>query len=189
MDTLMLFATAWALGMDAFAVATAVAATLPSLTSRHIFRLAWHFGLFQAGMPVIGRFGGAALSSTMGSIDHWIAFGLLVCLGLRMIWQSRHPEGKSQEYDPTRGWSLIGLSVATSIDALAVGVSLGLIGVSIWLPALVIGLVALALTIVGALIGRRVGHYLGRWAECIGGIVLIGIGTRILLQHLTGTGI
>jgi len=185
----MLLATAWALAMDAFAVTAAVAATLPSLTARHIFRLAWHFGLFQAGMPVIGWFGGMALSSALALIDHWIAFGLLVCLGMRMIWQSRHPEGKSRGYDPTRGWSLVGLSVATSIDALAVGVSLGLIGVSIWLPALVIGLVALALTVVGALVGRRVGHYLGQWAEFAGGIVLIGIGTRILIQHLTGTGV
>ena len=184
MDTLTLLGTAWALAMDAFAVATAVSATLPNTTARHTFRLAWHFGLFQAGMPIIGWFGGVALSSLISSIDHWLAFLLLVFLGLRMVWKSRHPASRGQEYDPTKGWSLVSLSVATSIDALAVGVSLGLIGVSIWFPSVVIGLVALLLTAVGCLIGRGASHYLGQWAERIGGVVLIGIGTRILLQHL-----
>ena len=188
-DTLTLLGTAWALAMDAFAVAAAVAASLPTMTFRHNFRLAWHFGLFQAGMPILGWFGGAALSSIMTSVDHWIAFGLLVFLGLRMIWESRHPETRGEDYDPTRGWSLVSLSVATSIDALAVGVSLGLIGVSIWVPSVVIGLVALVLTAVGCLIGRSAGHHLGQWAERMGGVVLIAIGARILFHHLTGLGI
>jgi len=122
----------------------------------------------------------------MAAVDHWIAFGLLTFLGLRMIWEARHPEDRSQNYDPTRGWSLVSLSVATSIDAFAVGLSLGLIGVSIWLPALIIGLVTLVLTYVGTRVGRKAGRYLGQWAERVGGIVLIGIGVRILLQHLAG---
>jgi putative Mn2+ efflux pump MntP len=188
-DTLTLLGTAWALAMDAFAVSAAVAASLPNMTARHNFRLAWHFGLFQAGMPILGWFGGAALSSIITSVDHWIAFGLLVFLGLRMIWESRHPETRGEDYDPTRGWSLVSLSVATSIDALAVGVSLGLIGVSIWIPSVVIGLVALVLTTLGCLIGRSAGHHLGQWAERVGGVVLIAIGTRILFQHLTGFGV
>ena len=184
MDLLTILGTAWALAMDAFAVATVVAAGLPRLTKRHIFRLAWHFGLFQALMPIIGWFGGAALSSFMAAIDHWIAFGLLSFLGLRMIWQARRPDERSKDYDPTRGWSLVGLSVATSIDALAVGLSLGLLGVSIWVPAAIIGSVTIVITYVGTRIGRSAGHYLGQWAERIGGIVLIGIGTRILLTHV-----
>lgn len=186
MDLLTIFGTAWALAMDAFAVATAVAAGLPDLTARHTFRLAWHFGLFQALMPIIGWFGGSVLLSFMAAIDHWLVFGLLGFLGLRMIWQAQHPEDRSRDYDPTRGWSLVSLSVATSIDALAVGVSLGLIGVSIWVPALIIGLVTLVLTYVGTRVGRRAERYLGQWAERTGGIVLIGIGTRILFQHLAG---
>ena len=186
LDPLTLFGTAWALAMDAFAVATAVAATLPQLTIRHTFRLSWHFGLFQAGMTVLGWFGGAALSSLMASVDHWIAFGLLAFLGFRMIRESFLTEERAQNYDPTRGWSLVGLSVATRIDALAVGVSFGLIGHSIWIPSAVIGMVALVLTGAGVLIGRGAGRALGRWAERIGGVVLIGIGTRILIEHLTG---
>ncbi len=186
MDLLTILGTALALAMDAFAVATAVAAGLPEWTARHTFRLAWHFGLFQAMMPIMGWFGGSALLTLMAGVDHWIAFALLAFLGLRMIWQARHPEDRSQDFDPTRGWSLVILSVATSIDAFAVGVSLGLIGISIWVPSLIIGLVTLIVTYVGTRIGRRAGHYLGQWAERVGGVVLIGIGTRILLQHLMG---
>ena len=173
--------------MDAFAVAAAVAAGLPRLTARHTFRLSWHFGLFQALMPIIGWFGGSVLSSFIGLLGNWLAFGLLAFLGIRMIHQSFRPEKRSREYDPTKGWSLVGLSMATSLDALAVGVSLGLIGISIWVPAAIIGVVALVLTYVGTQIGRRAGNRLGYWAERIGGVVLIIIGSRILIQHLMGS--
>lgn len=187
MDTLTLMGTSWALAMDAFAVAAAVSAGLPQMTLRHTFRLAWHFGLFQAAMPIIGWLGGIAVSSALAAVDHWIAFGLLGFLGLRMIQESFRKGGRRGDYDPTRGWSLVALSVATSIDALAVGVSLGLIQVSIWVPAVVIGLVALGLTALATRLGRKVGPRLGRWAERVGGLVLIGIGTRILIQHLAGS--
>jgi putative Mn2+ efflux pump MntP len=187
MDALNLLGVAWALAMDAFAVATAVSAGLPRLTFRHMFRLSWHFGFFQAAMPVVGWFGGVLLSSVVAQLTHWIAFLLLAFLGLRMIWESRRPEKEGVSYDPTRGWSLVGLSVATSIDALSVGVSLGLVGRSIWLPAIVIGLFAMGLTYVGTQVGRKVGPFLGPWAERIGGVVLIGVGIRLLVQHLAGS--
>jgi len=179
--------TAWALAMDAFAVATAIAAGLSdSLTSRHVFRLSWHFGLFQAMMTVIGWLGGAGLAALMGGIHKWLAFGLLSLLGLRMIGHSRHPEGRQRSYDPTRGWSLVGLSLATSLDALAVGISFGLIGADIWLPAGVIGLVAMVLTYTGTRLGRKAGRHLGQWAEGVGGVILLIIGSRILIRHLVG---
>jgi len=185
-DLLTITGIAWALAMDAFAVAAAVAAGLPRLTARHTFRLAWHFGLFQALMPIIGWFGGSALSSIIGAIGYWIAFALLVFLGLRMIWESRDSDGRSKDDDPTRGWRLVGLSVATSIDALTVGVSLGLIGESIWIPAAVIGSVTIALTYFGIRIGHKAGSYVGPWAERIGGTVLILLGTRILMEYRMG---
>jgi len=188
LDTLTLFGTAWALAMDAFAVATAVAAALPQLTFRHAFRLSWHFGFFQAGMTLLGWTGGVALSSILAALDHWIAFALLFILGIRMIRESFHSENRAKNYDPTRGWSLVGLSLATSIDALAVGVTFGLMGRGILMPAAVIGIVALALTVVGVLLGRGAGKYLGCWAERLGGVVLMGIGTRILFVHLSGAG-
>lgn len=186
MDTITLFGTALALGMDAFAVAACVSASLPIFTQRHTFRLTWHFGLFQSLMTVLGWFGGEGLATFMSGINYWLAFGLLVGLGLNMIRQSRNPESCALEYDPTRGWSLVGLSVATSIDALAVGVSFGLLTVAIPRPALVIGLVALVMTYIGIKVGRKSGIYLGKRAELLGGLVLIGIGIRILLQYLVG---
>ena len=183
-DDLFLLATSVALGADAFAVATAVGAGLPALTGRHFFRLIWHFGLFQALMTTIGWFGGEGLSLFMMGINCWIAFGLLCALGGKMIVESRHAERRAEGFDPTRGWSLVGLSVATSLDALAVGVSLSLIGETIWRPALLIGLAALVMTYMGMRLGSRGGTYLGRWAELAGGIVLVLIGVRILIKHL-----
>jgi putative Mn2+ efflux pump MntP len=185
MDTLTLLGTAVALGMDAFAVAICVAASLAALTARHVFRLSWHFGVFQSLMTICGWVGGAALSKFMGGANYWIAFGILALLGLNMIRESLQPECRIEDHDPTRGWSLIGFSVATSIDALAVGVSLSLIGLSIWVPAAVIGVAAIFMTYVGMKIGRQVGMHLGQWAERIGGIVLIAIGGKVLLDYLT----
>lgn len=184
MDALTILGTAVALGMDAFAVGAAVAASLENVTGRHLFRLAWHFGLFQFLMTVAGWLGGDGLSTFMGGVSNWIAFGLLSLLGINMIRTASHAEDAPENFDPTRGWSLVGLSVATSIDALAVGVSLGLINVEIWTPSIVIGCTALVMTFIGMKLGDRVGMHLGRWAERIGGIVLIAIGVRILIEQL-----
>jgi manganese efflux pump family protein len=188
MDFLTLIGTALALAMDAFAVSAAVAASLPEVTGRHTFRLAWHFGLFQFLMPVVGWAAGASLAGELARLDHWIAFGLLGLLGGRMIWSSFSSAREPHRDDPTRGLSLIALSVATSIDALAVGVSLGLLRVPIWVPAAVIGLLTAGISFVGTRLGRRVGPALGHWAERVGGLVLIGLGLRILITHLTGGG-
>ena len=183
MDLFSIFGTAWALAMDAFAVAAVVAAGLHRLTFRHVFRLAWHFGFFQAAMPVVGWFGGTMVSSFLARFAYWIAAGLLASIGLRMIWESRTSHKRSQTFDPTRGWSLVGLSIATSIDALAIGISIGLMGVSIWVPAAVIGIVTILITCVGISIGRTTGNVLGRWAEGVGGLVLIAICIRIIIQQ------
>jgi len=184
-DWLTLIGTALALAMDAFAVSAAVAASLPRLTGRHVFRLAWHFGLFQFLMPVAGWAAGLSLAGPLGQLDHWIAFALLALLGARMIWGSFSCPGEGlRRSDPTRGFSLVLLSLATSIDALAVGMSLGLLRVAIWFPSAMIGLITAAVSFVGTRLGRLVGHALGAWAERAGGLVLIGIGLRILLSHL-----
>lgn len=184
MDNLTLIGTAVALGTDAFAVAAAVSACLPKLTARHTFRLTWHFGLFQSMMTVFGWLGGEGLSRFTSGANNWIAFGILVLLGLNMIRQSLREEACIEGFDPTRGWSLVGFSVATSIDALAVGMSLSLLRMEILYPALVIGLAALLMTYVGTRLGLRVGMHLGQWAERVGGTVLIALGIRILVQHL-----
>ncbi len=186
MDAITLLGLAMALAMDAFAVALGTGAVLTRLTGRHLFRLGFHFGLFQALMPVIGWLAGQTIVQWVSAWDHWLAFSLLAMVGGRMIHEAFSTEEKAEDRDPTRGLSLILLSIATSIDALAIGFSLSVIGVSIWMPSLVIGLVAGVLTVIGMLLGGRIGDRWGSRVEIFGGLVLIAIGTRILVEHLTG---
>jgi putative Mn2+ efflux pump MntP len=183
MDDITLLGIALAMAMDAFAVSAAVVASLRRLTPRHVFRLSWHFGLFQFLMPVIGWLLGNGLLPVMRNFAPWAASGLLLFLGARMIREARHPENRSRHFDPTRGWSLVGLSIATSLDALAVGVTLALVQVSIVRAALVIGVVAAGITFIGTLVGRTVGAYTGQWAERCGGAVLIAIAVNIAVRH------
>ena len=186
MDAITLIGLALALAMDAFAVALGTGAVLSRLTGRHLFRLGFHFGLFQALMPVIGWLAGQTIIQWVSAWDHWIAFSLLAIIGGRMIYEALSDEEKTEDRDPTRGLSLVMLSIATSIDALAVGFSLSVIGISIWMPSLVIGLVAGVLTIIGMLLGGRIGDRWGARVEVFGGLVLIAIGIKILIEHLAG---
>ncbi len=185
MDLFSLLALALALAMDAFAVALGTGVALKQLSGRHLFRLGFHFGLFQALMPIVGWLAGRTLQHWIAAYQHWVAFVLLAFVGGKMIWEAfAKVEDGSPAGDPTRGLTLVVLSIATSIDALAVGLSLAMLGVSIWLPALVIGLVAGVLTVAGMLLGRRVGTAWGPRVEILGGLVLLGIGVKILLEHL-----
>lgn len=174
------------LSMDAFAVAVATSIILREMSVRHVFRFAFHFGLFQAMMPLIGWCAGQYLNAFIVNWDHWVAFGLLSLVGGRTILAAwRGDEGPElARGDPTRGASLVILSVATSIDALAVGISFAMIQVRIWQAIAVIGLITAGLTVVGMLFGRRLGARSGRGIEIAGGLVLIGIGLKILVQHL-----
>lgn len=173
------------LSMDALAVAIAAAVTLEQMTPRHIFRLAFHFGLFQALMPIVGWLAGMQLERFIAGWDHWIAFALLALIGAKAIREAlRNNDGTRGRDDPTRGLTLVGLAIATSIDALAVGVSLAMLQVSIWYPSAVIGCITCTLTALGMLMGTRLGKRFGKRIEVLGGLVLIGIGLKILLQHL-----
>ncbi len=171
--------------MDAFAVSIAAGLTIAPLTPRHVFRLAFHFGLFQFMMPVLGWAAGRQVALYAADFDHWLAFGLLSVVGGKMLWEAFFDRREKSNSDPTRGLMLVTLSVATSLDALAVGLSMALLNVSIWAPSVVIGLVAAALSTVGILFGARLGMRWGRWADAAGGCVLLGIGLRILVSHLT----
>lgn len=168
------------LAMDAFAVAVATGMALQQVTSRHVFRLGFHFGLFQFMMPIIGWLAGQTLAGQFHDYDHWVAFGLLCYVGGKMLWEAWFGEDSGPENDPTRGLRLITLSVATSIDALAVGVSMALLGVSVWFPSVVIGVITAALTSIGVTFGGRIGSRWGCWAEVAGGLVLILIGFKVL---------
>ncbi len=175
---------AFGLAMDAFAVSIASSVLLKDVTPRQAFRLSFHFGLFQFLMPVIGWIAGSAFARWVMAFDHWIAFGLLLLIGARMIYESLTRPEEQERRDPTRWPDLVILSVATSIDALAVGVSFAMLDVTIWLPCVVIGVVAAGMTLLGLRIGARLGTRFGRRMEILGGVVLIGIGSRILIQHL-----
>lgn len=185
MELVILLGIALGLAMDAFAVAIGVSVSLGGTSRRQTFRLAWHFGLFQALMPIIGWAAGSSIRPRIESWDHWLAFGLLGVVGGRMILEGlREPDGSGTRTDPTRGWSLIVLSIATSIDALAIGLSFAALGIRVWVPAAVIGLTAGLMTLIGTLGGRALGNRFGSRMAIAGGVVLISIGCWIVYRHV-----
>lgn len=181
MDNTELILIAIALAMDAFAVSIATGVAIKSVSLRQTFRLSWHFGLFQGLMPIIGWLSGLHIRTYVETYAHWIAFVLLGYIGLKMI-REAFDDDESSDKDPTRGMTLVMLSVATSIDALAVGLSLSMLGLSVWYPALIIGIVAFLFTASGMHLGATVSRarHLSKYAELLGGGVLIGIGLKIL---------
>jgi putative Mn2+ efflux pump MntP len=183
-DWWVILAIAFGLAMDAFAVSVAAGITVERLTGRHVFRLAWHFGLFQFLMPVLGWLAGRTVADSISAFSHWVAFALLAYVGGKMLWEAFGQSQERSRSDPTRGLLMVTLSVATSLDALAVGLSMAVMSITIWVPALVIGLVAGGLTTVGIIFGSRIGGRWGKRAEILGGLVLLGIATRILLEAL-----
>lgn len=185
MSAFAIFGLAVGLAMDAFAVSIAAGLIIPLLTYRHVFRLAFHFGLFQFLMPVVGWLAGRTIATYIGAYDHWIAFAVLIFIGGKMLWEAAYGDDKERaRQDPTRGLLLVTLSIATSLDALAVGLSMAFLNVSVWMPSIVIGLVAGILTMLGLKFGSRIGGKFGTVAETIGGVVLVAIGLRILVSHL-----
>jgi len=182
-----LFLLSLGLAVDALAVAIAVSIALGTVSPRQIFRLAFHLGLFQALMPIIGWLGGRTVGVYIHQWDHWIAFALLTFVGGKALYESlSRKTWDAVARDPTRGMTLILLSIACSIDALAVGLSLAFLDVNIWYPAAVIGLVCGALSTLGMVLAARLGAVFGQRIEVLGGLILIGIGVRILWQHLNG---
>ncbi|MFZ5822249.1 MAG: manganese efflux pump MntP family protein [Chloroflexota bacterium] len=178
-----IFLIALSMAMDAFAVSLCSGVKIGS-GARPAFRLAFHFGLFQALLPVIGWLFGNTIEPLVKDYDHWAALALLSFVGARMVRSGLSADDEGDKQDPSRGWTMVMLSVAVSIDALAVGLSLGLLGVTIWMPALVIGLVTGALSLAGLRIGLHFGKQWGKPVEVLGGLVLIGIGLQIVYSHL-----
>ncbi|MFZ5564488.1 MAG: manganese efflux pump MntP family protein [Thermodesulfobacteriota bacterium] len=185
MSTLTILGIAVALAMDAFAVSIAAGVYLRSVGLRHYFRLGWHFGLFQALMPVLGWYAGLSVRGLIESYDHWVAFGLLAFVSFNMFREAFDAGENRSKTDPSRGLRLVLLSVATSIDALAVGLSLSVLKISVWGPAAVIGVTAAAFTVTGLMLGSRAGNilWLRRYTDLAGAGVLLFIGLRILYEH------
>jgi putative Mn2+ efflux pump MntP len=172
------------LALDAFAVSLGVGTSGLAASPRPMFRLSFHFGLFQFFMPVVGWYAGSHFARWIARWDHWVALALLSLVGFRMIRSGLSRESASYPVDPSRGWTLVVLSVATSIDALAVGLGLAMLRVAIWYPSIVIGVVTATLSVIGLFVGHRLGERFGKRMEILGGVILIGIGVRILISHL-----
>lgn len=174
--------------MDAFAVAVCKGATLHKPRFREALRTGFIFGIIEASTPVIGWALGLYTSQYIIQWDHWVAFGLLFILGSRMIYQSlkRSDECPCEDDAPQRhgSLSLIATGIATSLDAMAIGVGLAFLQVNIVHTAMTIGMMTMIMATLGMLIGRYIGPVLGKKAEIIGGIVLIAIGFNIVFEHL-----
>lgn len=186
-DFASIFLVALSLSADCFAVALSGAVAMRRVAITQVLRMSLSFGVFQTAMQLAGWLAGKTVVDLISGYDHWIAFGLLVFIGGRMVWESFHEENEAKEgVDITKGFPLIALSVATSVDSLAVGLSYAFISIGIALPSILAGAIAFTVTITGFVLGRKVGELFGRRAETVGGLVLISIGIRILVEHLTG---
>jgi putative Mn2+ efflux pump MntP len=150
-----------------------------------VLRTAGAFGLAQALMPLIGFLAGRAVVSLIERYDHWVIFGLLLIIGGRMLWEAFHEKDEGGKgADITRGLLLLSMAFATSIDSLAVGLSYAFLNINIWLAIVIIGVVAFLMTVLGFYIGRQAGHLLGQRAKIAGGLILIAIGVKVLVEHL-----
>lgn len=184
MDAFIIFLIAVGLSMDAFAVSIVNGIVIKQKRNKSALLLASFFGGFQMFMPAIGWLAGLSLKNIIMGIDHWIAFSLLTFIGLKMIYDStRLEDGKKEE--KLKFYSLLTLSVATSIDALMVGLSFAFLQTSILVPILVIGLVTCVLSLIGFFFGCGLGRIFGNKVKIIGGLTLIAIGIRILSEHLS----
>lgn len=184
MDILAVVGLAVGLSMDALSVSVANGFMIKELKFHHAFRISFFFGLFQAFMPIIGWAAGLYFLKYIESFDHWIAFSLLSFIGVKMIVESRSLDPERQEKCCTNFPTLLLMSLATSIDALAVGISFSILKMQIAFPVAVIGGLTFIICITGIYIGNRIGHIFENKLEIAGGIVLIGIGLKILIEHL-----
>ena len=172
------------LAMDCFAVSIAGGATISKPKITNALKVGLFFGLFQAVMPLIGWSIGFSFRNFIENVDHWIAFSLLLIIGIKMLYEAFKKNPEAKKTDITIIPTLLILSVATSIDALVIGISLSILDVSIYLSILIIGLFAFAFSVSGYYLGHRIGKIIGKKVEVIGGIILIGIGIKILIEHL-----
>ncbi len=170
--------------MDAFAVSVARGIAMVRFQTAQAMTIAFFFGLFQAIMPLGGWFSGQRLRNLISGFDHWIAFALLCLIGMKMIYDALKHKENNIRRTSLNFLALLGLAVATSIDAFAVGMSLSFLQVAIILPAIIIGTVTFTLSLCGVFAGNRLGHFFERKIELLGGVLLVLIGIRIVLEHL-----
>lgn len=172
------------LSMDSLAVSITCGIILKRFRIRHIFRIALFMGIFQGVMPLIGWMAGITFQKYISQYDHWVAFALLSVLGGKMLYEGLSPkDDDNKKFDPTKMLTLFGLAIATSIDALAIGVSFAMLNIAVAEPIVIIGFTTFLLSFIGAAFSSRFGNRLNLKMEIIGGLLLIGIGLKILIEH------
>ena len=185
MDLLSILLIGVGLSMDASAVSIAKGMSLKdSSLKEYAFKLAFFFGLFQGLMPVIGYFAGSLFASYVQAIDHWVAFVLLGFIGFNMIKESSEEKEEEDAIASISYKNILILAIATSIDALAIGVSFAFLQVNIFVAAITIALTTFTLSLIAVFIGKKVGSIFQKYAEVLGGCILIFLGVKILIEHL-----
>lgn len=184
MELISILLLALVLSVDSFAASVCSGLAIKKIHFFQAVKIAFFLAVFQGGMPIIGWFTGWELKYLIKDFDHWIAFILLAGMGSKMIYESITAKEKDCSFNPLKLIVLIGISVATSIDALVVGLSLAFLDVVIWFPAIIIGIVTFIVSMLGMLLGKKIGSKMSKRFEIFGGIVLILIGLRILIEHL-----
>jgi putative Mn2+ efflux pump MntP len=186
LDLISIFFIALGLAADCFAVSLSASISNRNHSSLQVTKVSFSFGFFQALMLVLGWLAGTTIVDFIANFDHWVAFALLLFVGGRMLWESFHEKDDENPPDISRGLLLLTLSIATSLDSLAVGLAFAFEDINLWISASVVGVTSLVISAIGFIIGTKVGSIFGKRAEIIGGLILIGIGIRILLEHLLG---
>jgi len=186
MSILSIVLIALALAMDAFGVSISSGIAIAKMRIRHALLIASFFGIFQGVMPLLGWFAGQGIRVYVAAWDHWLAFFLLLAVGVKMIYEAFRTKGIEKRYDPLDIYVLFVLAIATSIDALAVGLTLSLVDMNILYPVLIIGVVTFVMSFVGTYIGDFFGHLFENKVEILAGLLLIGIGVKILIEHTLG---
>jgi putative Mn2+ efflux pump MntP len=172
------------LSFDSFAVSVSCGLVRKEIRFRQACIIAFSLAFFQAGFPVVGWLIGSAVKNLISSVDHWIAFGLLLIVGVKMIFEAFKEDSALRDFNPFKPLVLLSLSVATSIDALVVGLSYGFLDMKILIPALIIGSVTFIASMLGMLFGKNIPEKRSHQSIVIGGIILVLIGLKILLEHL-----
>jgi putative Mn2+ efflux pump MntP len=184
MDLLTIFLIGLGLTGDTLAVSVSTGLSITKIRFFQAVKIAIVLAVFQGLMPLLGWFLGIQIKEYIINIDHWLAFILLLAIGGKMILETFKDQEERKEFNPLKTSVLIGISIATSIDALVVGISFGFIDVNILLAVAIIGFLTFFVSMTGVFIGKKTGSLFGKKVEIIGGIILILIGTRILIEHL-----
>jgi len=185
MSILTIILIAIGLTFDTFAVSVSTGITVNQIKFWQAVRVSIILAIFQAMMPLLGWFGALQIKNHIIRFDHWIAAGLLWIIGAKMIWEALFHKKDEEQKNPLKTMVIVTMAIATSIDALAVGVSFGFLEVNMYITTIIIGFTTFLVAMIGMLLGKKAGYLLGKRSEIIGGIILIIIGIKILYEHLS----